>query len=149
MLDGRPAILLSVAQASWRWTRGYVENVAAAIALAATDGRAANRIYNVGETPTPSEREWIGRIGEAVAWRGRVVTVPAEKLPAHLRQDVDWRYDVQTSTVRIRRELGYAEPISALEALHRTVAWERLHLQEADRPDYLEEDAVLGTRHAG
>ena len=31
-VDGRPAILLSDVRAGWRWTRGYVENVAAAIA---------------------------------------------------------------------------------------------------------------------
>ncbi len=49
MADGRPAILLEEAQAQWRWTRGYVENVAAAIALAAIDERAAGRIYNIGE----------------------------------------------------------------------------------------------------
>src|SRR5262249_60182889 len=39
--DGRPAILLGDEQARWRWTRGYVENVAAAITLAITDRRAA------------------------------------------------------------------------------------------------------------
>lgn len=44
MDDGRRAILLGEAQYEWRWTRGYVEDVAAAIALAATDERAAGRI---------------------------------------------------------------------------------------------------------
>jgi nucleoside-diphosphate-sugar epimerase len=31
----------------WRWTHGYVENVAAAIALAALHPAAANRVYNL------------------------------------------------------------------------------------------------------
>jgi nucleoside-diphosphate-sugar epimerase len=39
MVDGRPGILLQKEQAAWRWTRGYVGKVAAAIALA---GRCAH-----------------------------------------------------------------------------------------------------------
>jgi hypothetical protein len=34
MDDGRPVILLDEAYARWRWARGYVENIAHAIALA-------------------------------------------------------------------------------------------------------------------
>jgi len=37
------------ARASWRWTRGFIEDVAEAIALATTDARASGRTYNVGE----------------------------------------------------------------------------------------------------
>jgi uncharacterized protein YbjT (DUF2867 family) len=44
--------------ASWRAPRGYVENVAAALALAATDERATGRIYNVAEWPAYSELDW-------------------------------------------------------------------------------------------
>jgi nucleoside-diphosphate-sugar epimerase len=146
--DGRPGILLTADQARWRWTRGYVGNVAAAIALAVTDSRAAGRVYNVGEHPTPNEREWVERIGAAAGWHGKVVTVPSEELPAQLRQPFDWRYDVNTSTVRIRSELGYAEPVSAHDVWERTFAWERAHLHEADRPDYSAEDTVLNARQA-
>src|SRR5262249_41143651 len=48
MDDGRPAILLGADTADWCWTRGYVENVAHAIALIVADERAAGRVYNVG-----------------------------------------------------------------------------------------------------
>src|SRR5262245_60990270 len=44
MDDRRPAILFEEKRAAWRGPRGYVENVAAAIALAATSDRAAGRI---------------------------------------------------------------------------------------------------------
>jgi nucleoside-diphosphate-sugar epimerase len=44
MLDGREAILLDEREARWRWTHGYVENVAHAIILAITDSRASGRI---------------------------------------------------------------------------------------------------------
>ena len=70
MDDGRPAILLGEGMARWRWSRGYVENVAAAVALAATDERAAGRTYNVGETETPTEAEWVRAIGGAAGWDG-------------------------------------------------------------------------------
>jgi nucleoside-diphosphate-sugar epimerase len=53
--DGRSFILLADDLAAWRGPRGYVENVAHAIALAATSDQAAGRIYNVCEEPTLSE----------------------------------------------------------------------------------------------
>src|SRR5262249_12941151 len=49
MLDGRPTILLNEGMARWRCLRGYVEDVAAAIALAVTNPEAAGRVYNVAE----------------------------------------------------------------------------------------------------
>ncbi len=54
MDDGRSAILLEKGMTSWRWTHGYVEDVAAAVALAVMDERAAGRTYNLGEAdPLP------------------------------------------------------------------------------------------------
>ncbi|PYV65039.1 MAG: NAD-dependent dehydratase, partial [Acidobacteria bacterium] len=45
--DGRSSILLADDLAAWRGPRGYVENIAHAIALAATSNQAAGRVYNV------------------------------------------------------------------------------------------------------
>ncbi len=59
MEDGRPAILLDERQADWRWTRGYVENVAAAIVLALLDERASGHVYNVGEREARTEAAWL------------------------------------------------------------------------------------------
>lgn len=55
--DGRRRILFPEDMAAWRGSRGYVENVAHAMALAATDERAAGKIYNVAEEETFSELE--------------------------------------------------------------------------------------------
>jgi nucleoside-diphosphate-sugar epimerase len=60
--DRRRHIIFPEMLAGWRSPRGYVENVAAAIALAATDDRAARRIYNVCEEPSFSELEWARKI---------------------------------------------------------------------------------------
>ena len=150
--DERPVVLLGAAQARWRWTHGYVENVAAAIALAAIDDRAMGRVYNVGEEPTPSVAERIRALGRAARWSGEVVAVPDERLPQHLRAhggNLDYSADLAYDTSRIRSELGYLEPVSPEEALSRTVEWERTHPPDVvDRAgfDYPAEDAALRGR---
>lgn len=149
MDDHRPAILMEESQSRWRWTTGYVENVAAAIVLAVTDERAAGRIYNVGETTTPAQAEWVERIGQAAGWNGRLLVVPKERLPAHLKQDYNLDQDIVMDSSRIRQELGYAEPVPLEEALRRTIAWERANPPEQIPPgkfDYAAEDAALASR---
>jgi nucleoside-diphosphate-sugar epimerase len=146
MEDGRPAILMSEAQANWSWSRGYVENVAEAIALAVTDERAAGRIYNVAEPEALTEASWVRAIGRAVDWDGRVVTAPNDRLPESLRSDSHYEQDWSVDTTRIRQELGYMEPISFDQGLRRTVEWELGHPPEQidlAQFDYAAEDAVL------
>jgi nucleoside-diphosphate-sugar epimerase len=146
MDDGRAAVPLAEGFAGWRWTRGYVENVAAAVALAATDGRAAGRVYNVGEPDALSEAEWVAVLGRAAGWRGEVVAVPRAAAAGLPGPDYDWRFDLATDTRRLRRELGFAEPVAREEVLRRTVAWERANPPANVPPgmiDYAAEDAAL------
>ena len=146
MDDRRPAILLGEGLAAWRWTRGYVENVAAAVALAVTDQRATGRIYNVGETDALSMADWVGEIGRAAGWNGEVAVVPEGRLPPHLTAHVDTAQHLVADTGRMRRELGYDEPVSRGDGLLRTIAWERAHPpEEIDlrQFDYAAEDVVL------
>ncbi|MGH2516660.1 MAG: NAD-dependent epimerase/dehydratase family protein [Ktedonobacterales bacterium] len=146
MDDGRNVIVLEDALAGWQWTRGYVENVADAVALAVADDRAAGRIYNVGEPETQTETEWVRAIGAAAGWHGEIVPVPSERLPAAMRFDGDTAQSWVTDSSRIRRELGYVERIPRDEALRRTVAWERAHRPASFDParyDYAAEDDVL------
>src|SRR5713101_8049614 len=77
--DGRSSILLPDDFASWRGPRGYVENVAHAIALAATSEQAAGRIYNICEEPSLSELEWQTRITKQMNWPGKFVVLPRER----------------------------------------------------------------------
>ncbi len=144
MDDCRSAILLDERAAGWRWTRGYVENVAAAIALAVTDERAAGRVYNVGELDAYSARDWVRRIAEAAGWDGRIVAAPPNRLPASLRFDLNTAQHLVSDSSRIRRELGYVERVPPAAALARTVAWERANPPADPRPfDYATEDAAL------
>jgi nucleoside-diphosphate-sugar epimerase len=66
MGDGRPAIVFDEGMARWKCPRGYVENVAAAVALAVVDERTAGWVYNVADPVAFDEAEWVRRIGEAV-----------------------------------------------------------------------------------
>jgi nucleoside-diphosphate-sugar epimerase len=146
MDDNRHAILVEEGLADWRWTRGYVENVAAATALAVTDERATGRIYNVGEREALSEVEWVGAIGRAAGWNGEIVVVSRDRLPAPMAPDGNMEQHLVADATRIRRELGYEEPVPRDEALRRTVAWERAHPPDKidlKQFDYAVEDAIL------
>src|SRR5262249_43014907 len=117
-----------------------------AIALAAGDERAAGQVYNVGEPEALTEADWVRRIGRAAGWAGRVVAMPEARLPEHLRNPVDWRYDIVGDTSKLRADLGYREPVPLDQAMARTVAWERQHPPEkfdATSFNYTAEDAVL------
>lgn len=143
--DGRKRILLEEGWAEWRSPRGYVENVAAAIALAAVSEQAAGRVYNVAEKPAFSEREWARKIAAATGWTGELVVLPKERMPAHLAQKGNSTQHWETDSSRIRRELGYSEPVALDEAIARTIAWERAHPPVEFTPhrfDYEAEDAT-------
>ena len=144
--DGRTAILLQEDAARWRAPRGYVENVAAAIALAGTSSKSADRIYNLGEPEAFSELEWAQKIGRAAGWQGSVLAVPTDRTPAHLRVPFRNEQHWVVSTARVRRELGFAEPVALDAAIERTIAWERANPPAEIDPkqfDYAAEDSVL------
>jgi nucleoside-diphosphate-sugar epimerase len=146
MDDHRPAILLDEAEAQWHWTHGYVENVADAIVLAVTDERAAGRIYNVGEPFTLTMAEWVGKIGQAAGWQGRVALVPRGRLPEPLRWGINAEQDIVVDSSHIRGELGYKERVDLEKALRSTVAWERANPPreiDAKEFDYVTEDGFL------
>ena len=143
MDDGRPAIVIAAAFARWKCPRGYVENVAAAVGLAIEDERASGRVYNVSEPSSFGEADWVREIAAVVGWTGEVVTAPESRipLPYHCDQDLD------TSSRRIREELGFTEPVGLHEALVRTIEWERANPPEKPSSmgllDYEAEDVVL------
>jgi nucleoside-diphosphate-sugar epimerase len=145
--DGRKAILFSAGMAQWRGPRGYVDNVAAAIASAATSERAAGGVYNVAEPDAFTELEWARKVASVAGWNGEFVVVSDERAPAHLRPPPGnpaqhWAAD----TTRIRRCLGYREPIGYEEAIRRTIKWMRENPATntgAHAFDYAAEDAAI------
>jgi nucleoside-diphosphate-sugar epimerase len=80
----------------WWWTHGFVDNVAAAIALAVLDDRAAGKTYNVGEPSTPTVAE-------------RLRFLPDRPDHPLFDKAANFDQDIVYDTSRIRRELGYRE----------------------------------------
>lgn len=94
---------------AWRWTHGFVENVAAAIALAVVDERAKGRIYNVGEESTPTMRE-------------RLAYLPPRPDAPVIDKEGNFDQHVVYDTSRIRSELGFAEAFPERQAMIDTVS---------------------------
>ena len=144
VLDRRQRIIFADTQAGWRSPRGYVENVAAAITLAVVDSRAAGRIYNVCEEPPFSELDWAKKIADEMRWEGEFVALPVERTPKHLLRPGNAAQHWTASSSRIRRELGYVDPVPITEAIRRTIEWECQHTPEVLAGfDYAAEDAAL------
>jgi nucleoside-diphosphate-sugar epimerase len=95
------------AKPHWRWTHGYLENIAAAIALACRHPAAANEVFNLGEGDTPT-------MGERLSW-----LPPRPDYPSAIGEQ-DFLQDVHTDTSKVRRLLAYDDIIderSAMRAL--------------------------------
>ncbi|HWR35178.1 MAG TPA: NAD-dependent epimerase/dehydratase family protein [Clostridia bacterium] len=90
----------------WRWTHVYVENVAAAIVLAAFSGQSG--IFNVGEQHTPTVAE-------------RLAQLPASDVPVVENVSFNFEQDIILDTSRIRTALGYTEAVGYDEGLRRTI----------------------------
>jgi nucleoside-diphosphate-sugar epimerase len=113
---------------------------------AATDEKAAGRVYNVGDAAARLEIEWTRAVARAAGYRGDVLPVPPEATPAHLQPPGNTEQHWTASTARIRAELGFAEIVPEAEALRRTIEWERAHPPAHVDPaqfDYAAEDAAL------
>jgi nucleoside-diphosphate-sugar epimerase len=146
VFDGRSTVLIADDLAAWRGPRGYVENIAHAIALAAGSEQAAGRVYNICDEPTVSELEWQTRIGRQAQWSGKFVVLPRERTPRHLLQPGNAAQHMVASSERIRTELGYKEVVDIDEAIRRTIAWEQTRPPTTINPEqfyYDAEDAAL------
>ena len=144
MADERPVILLNERMARWRCLRGYVEEVAAAVALAVQNPAATGRVYNVAEPSAFTEAEWVAKIAAVVGWNGRVIAVPEAKMAVGFNTSQDLVVD----TTRIRTELGFQEVTTADDALRATIRWEQDHA--ATQPvDYQAEDSLLADLRSG
>jgi nucleoside-diphosphate-sugar epimerase len=94
--------------AHWRWTHGYVENVAAAIVLVATHPKAGGKVFHMGEEATPTVER-------------RLADLPYSDLPIDKSNSFDFRQDIVYDTQSIRRELGYCEIVPYLEGIRKTI----------------------------
>jgi nucleoside-diphosphate-sugar epimerase len=104
-------------EAGWRCTRAYVTDVAAAIVLAAAHPDATGQTYNLGEPDALTQLEWLQVVAETSGWSGSLTVDQETPVSSPAR----WTVPLVVSTERIRRALGYAEPIGRREGLRRTL----------------------------
>jgi nucleoside-diphosphate-sugar epimerase len=146
MADRRPAIILESSMAAWRWTHGYVGNVARAIVSAVVDERAAGQVYNVGEADTPTTEDRVRRIATLMRWQGAIAVLSREQTPQHLRGPFEPSQDLVTDTRRIREELKLDDTVTESDGLRQTIEWERNSPPAAGDPgaaEYAAEEAAL------
>lgn len=112
--------------ARWPNSYGYIDDVAEAMAQAATSPKAAGRTYNVGQDFVRTPIEWLLTFGVILGKRIEVVEVTPDKrgLQADRADASDLRYPLTLDTSRIRKELGFVEIVPEREALLATIASE-------------------------
>lgn len=126
MLAGAPTIEVDRDWAAWRSSYGFVDDVAAGLALAATHESAAG-VYNLGPKVAPDHLAWADRFAAVLDWAGEVRTVARDAVAEPQRSRLsalDLTLPLVTDTGRIRRELGYREVTDPEAALERTIAAE-------------------------
>jgi nucleoside-diphosphate-sugar epimerase len=121
--------------AAWRCTRGYVDDVAEAVALVAIAPAAAGEVYNLGEPDALTTEEWARAVCEAY---GATPDVHMTKASAASSDEsirrLDWNQDLIADTEQIRSQLGYDERVGRARGLAATVAWEAIVRRAANRP---------------
>jgi nucleoside-diphosphate-sugar epimerase len=106
-------IRLNPREAAWRCTRGAVQDVAAAIVLAATHPAAEGRTYNLGEPEALTQTQWLEAIAEEAGLNRTIVLDPATPAAA----DARWEISLEATSDRIREELGFREVVGRQRAL--------------------------------
>ena len=128
--DSRP-VLLDEGKAGWKFSRGYVEDVGEAIALATLAAVPVQqprvKIYNISEEQVLTEEEWIQAIAKAASKPLNLVKLPSEKMPPHLKETLYWPQNLTTSSALIRKELNYKELLPFEERLKCSIGWVRGH----------------------
>lgn len=150
MADQRPAILFPESYANWISTYGFIDNVVAAIALAATHEDAGGEIFNVGDVNDVPQKGWAEAVAREMNWQGEIIAAPPANLPekrAVLGRGGDFRQDLRIDASKIQSRLGFKASVDFETAIKRLVAYEQDHLGQiaSDAFDYEADDASIAS----
>ncbi|MGH3944106.1 MAG: NAD-dependent epimerase/dehydratase family protein [Pseudonocardiaceae bacterium] len=133
---------IPVGEGTWRWTRVYVGDVARAVLAVLNTPEAHGEVFNLGESTTPTVRDWIGQILAAAGHDAILVGVPAEVLPPDLIMTGRIPQDLLAANDKVRRVLGW-EPGNQTEAVRRSVCWHLAHPPAHPDADFTADDRAL------
>ena len=153
-LDGR-RIVLAPNGGQAVFSRGYLENMAHAVALAVDAPSAGDRVFNVADVGQLTIRQMIDAVAEILEHQWEVIDLPESLLPPHqpsqaLPYCID-PYHIQPhlllDTTGVRMQLGYADVVPPTAALEQTVRWlagRPEQVRSATPLDYAAIDAATG-----
>lgn len=121
---GAEVITLGQTHAAWKTHRGYVLNMAHAMALAVQNEASAGQTYNVADETALSEYDFVSRLVAAGGFNVKVEVLPEDHIPAKERYPGDARFHLMIDSAKIRSQLAYKDAVGLDEGLRRTVAWE-------------------------
>lgn len=110
----------------WLNSYAYIDDIAEALALAATLPEAAGRTYNVAQRFVRTQADWARTILTLMGFDSDIVLVDADAkgILADRAESTDLSYPLTLDSARIRDELGYSEIVPEEQALRRTIEWE-------------------------
>ena len=89
----RKAIIVSESLSKWQWSRGYVENIAAAVSHVLRYEPAPLGIFNLSDPIVLTEKEWIQQIAQTAGWDGPILIMPDDRLLAPLKLPYNFAQD--------------------------------------------------------
>ena len=110
-----------------KFPRGYVENIAYAITLAALKGKKGNHIYNIADNTQYTELQWVSSIIKASRMNAELQLVKTCDLPSQERHAFNLKQCIEVSTEKFRRDFTYTEPFNIENAIEATVDWTMLN----------------------
>lgn len=127
MAGSQAPLTLPQRWADWTTTYGYIDDVAAGIALTVGNPEAANATFNIGEQRPVSQLRWAARIAGVMGWEGEIRTSddPDNAIAQRVRA-IDLAVPFRIDSGAIRRTLGFGEAVPVEEGLTRTVEDERV-----------------------
>lgn len=104
-----------------KFPRGYVENVAYAITLAALKGKKGSHIYNIADNTQYTELQWVTSIIKASGGNAKLKLVKTCDFPLLERHTFNPRQYIEVSTEKFRRDFSYTEPFNIEDSIKATV----------------------------
>ncbi|MCU1500728.1 MAG: NAD-dependent dehydratase, partial [Ilumatobacteraceae bacterium] len=153
ILDGRRTIIVPDGGLQLR-SAAFVENAAHAVLLAADHPeRSAGQIYHVSDSRTPTLRQVVEIVAQALDHDLEIVGMPyALATPAHPLTGLNGSFHRYMPSTKLAAELGYRDVVPVEDALASTARWLDAHRPEPggeieralqDPFDYVSEDALL------